>query len=184
MKHPVLEGGPLLIAHRGGGGLAPENTMTAFRSSFELWNPDMFEFDVQATADGHCVVFHDPTVNRTTNGMGRLDQLTLAQLQSLDAGYRFTPDGGVTYPFRGKGARVPLFEEVLTAFPTMRLTVELKAAAAQKPLFEIIERENAAHRIIMAGEHRALRTEISRFKGCISACREDALPFYVLHRLR
>lgn len=182
--HPVLAGGPLLIAHRGGAGLAPENTMMAFRNSFELWQPDMFELDVHASADGHCVVIHDPTVNRTTNGEGRVDRMTLEQLQALDAGYRFTPDGGVTYPWRGKGARIPLFEEVLTSFPTMRITVELKTAAAQRPLFEVIERHHASERIVMAGERRGFRTEINRFKGCISACREDALPFYVLHRLR
>lgn len=184
MRFPVLQGGPLLIAHRGGAGLAPENTMAAFRNSYELWRPDMFELDVHATADGHCVVIHDPTVNRTTNGEGRIDSFTLAKLQALDAGYRFTPDGGITYPFRGKGVRIPLFEEVLTTFPEMRITVELKTAAAQKPLYDLIDQYSATERIVMAGEHRKYRTEISRFKGCISACREDAMPYFVLHRLR
>ena len=182
--YPVLEGGPLLIAHRGGAGLAPENTMAAFRNSFELWHPDMFELDVHATADGQCVVIHDPTVNRTTNGMGRVDSMSLAQLQKLDAGYRFSPDGGVTYPYRGKGVRIPLFEEVLTSFPEMRITVELKTAAAQNPLFEVIERHQAHERIVMAGEKREYRTELGRWQGCVSACREDAIPFYVLHTLR
>ena len=158
--------------------------MAAFRHSFELWQPDMFELDVHATADGHCVVIHDPTVNRTTNGDGRVDGFTLEQLQSLDAGYHFTRDGGVTYPFRNTGVRIPLFEEVLTSFPNMRITVELKTAAAQKPLFEAIERHHASERIVMAGERRAYRTELNRFKGCISACREDAMPYFVLHRLR
>ena len=182
--HPVLRGGPLLIAHRGGAGLAPENTMAAFQNSARLWQPDMFELDVQASADGHAVVIHDPTVDRTTNGSGRVDQMTLAELQKLDAGYRFTTDGGRTFPFRGRGVHISTINEVLESFPKMRITIELKTAAAQKPLFDAIDQANAADRVIAAGERRSFRTEIARFKGCISGCREDIMPFYVMHRLR
>src|SRR5687768_5589517 len=112
--------------------------MAAFRNAVRLGS-DMVELDVHATADGRCVVIHDPTVDRTTDGTGRVDQMTLAQLQRLDAGYRFTPDV-VTLPFRGQGVRVPTFEEVLTSFPDLRITVELKTAAAQKELFDLIDR--------------------------------------------
>jgi glycerophosphoryl diester phosphodiesterase len=68
----VLQGGPLLIAHRGGSALAPENTMAAFRQALELWNADMIELDVHASRDGQGMVIHDPTVDRTTNGKGAI----------------------------------------------------------------------------------------------------------------
>ena len=181
---PVLAGGPLLIAHRGGAGLAPENTMAAFTLSAQLWHPDMFELDVHSSADGVCVVMHDPTVDRTTNGAGLVSAMTLAELQKLDAGYRFTPDGGKTFPFRGQGVRIPTIDEVLAAFPEMRLTIELKTADAQKPLFAAIERAGAQDRVIAAGEYRRYRTEFGAWKGCVSACREDAIPFLAMHLLR
>src|SRR5690606_25978815 len=91
-RHPVLAGGPLLIAHRGGAGLAPENTLEAFRQAVDDWAADMIELDVHATADGYCVVIHDPTVDRTTDGTGRVAEMTLAELKRLDAGYRFSTD--------------------------------------------------------------------------------------------
>ncbi|MEJ2679856.1 MAG: glycerophosphodiester phosphodiesterase family protein, partial [Gemmatimonadota bacterium] len=121
----VLAGGPLLIAHRGGAGLAPENTMAAFRQAVDRWPVDMMELDVHATADGHCVVIHDPTVDRTTNGQGVVAALSLAELQTLDAGYRFELDG--EQPFRDRGVRIPTLDEVLDALPDMRLTIEVKA---------------------------------------------------------
>ncbi|MEX2281877.1 MAG: glycerophosphodiester phosphodiesterase [Gemmatimonadota bacterium] len=182
LPHPVLRDGPLLIAHRGGSGLAPENTLAAFESAVSLWQSDMIELDVRTTRDGHAVVIHDPTVDRTTNGSGPVDQFTLAQLQALDAGYRFSRDGS-SFPFRGKGVRVPTFDEVLSAVPELRITVEVKTASVQKPLFTAIQRAHAEHRIIAAGERRGFRTEFSRWTGCLSACREDAMPFFILHQI-
>ncbi|MGH7470977.1 MAG: glycerophosphodiester phosphodiesterase [Longimicrobiales bacterium] len=182
--HPVLRGGPLLIAHRGGAGLAPENTLFAFRRAEELWRADMIELDVHASADGHGVVIHDPTLERTTNGSGPVASRTLAQLQALDAGYQFTLDGGRSYPFRGQGIRIPTIVEVLQALPAMRLTVEVKTAAAQRPLFAAIEQAAASQRVIAAGEFRDYRTEFAGYPGCLSTAREDATLFYVFHRLR
>src|SRR5687768_14873397 len=109
--HPVLRKTPMLVAHRGGAGLKPENTLAAFLDADALWQADMIELDVHATADGHCVVIHDPTVDRTTNGSGAVAAMTLAELQSLDAGYRFTADGGRSFPMRGQGIRVPTIED-------------------------------------------------------------------------
>jgi glycerophosphoryl diester phosphodiesterase len=183
-SHPVLLGGPLLIAHRGGAGLAPENTLLAFQRAAQLWRADMIELDVHASADGHCIVIHDPTLERTTDGSGGVAQKTLAELQAFDAGFRFTPDGGKTYPFRGQGVRIPTIEQVLQELPDMRLTVEVKTAAAQQPLFEAIRRAAATDRVIAAGERRIFRTQFRNYDGCISAAREDALTYYILHRLR
>lgn len=181
--HPALAGAPLLVAHRGGGGLKPENTLPAFLDADMLWRADMIELDVRATSDGHCVVIHDPTVDRTTNGTGPVSSMTLAEIQSLDAGYQFTPDGGKTFPFRGQGIRVPTIDEVFAALPTMRLTIELKIATAQIPLFAAIAKYHATDRVIAAGEHDAYRTLFHTYRGPISASLEQSLPFYVMHRL-
>ncbi|HEX6939532.1 MAG TPA: glycerophosphodiester phosphodiesterase [Longimicrobiales bacterium] len=181
--HPALAGGPLLIAHRGGAGLAPENTLEAFRQAVDDWAVDMIELDVRATADGHCAVLHDATVDRTTDGTGPLAGMTLAEVKRLDAGYRFTRDGGRTFPFRGRGIRIPTIEEVLEALPTTRLTIEVKDGAAQRPLFEAIGRAGAEDRIIVAGESNAARTEFGRYPGPTSASASDLRRLYILHRL-
>ena len=77
---------PLVIAHRGGAGLWPENTMQAFKGSRDL-GVDVLEMDVQATADNVLVVMHDGTLERTTDGSGPVNRLTLAQLKKLDAAF-------------------------------------------------------------------------------------------------
>jgi glycerophosphoryl diester phosphodiesterase len=83
------------------------------------------ELDVHATVDGHVVVLHDPTVDRTTNGRGPVKAMTLAALQALDAGFRFTAADG-SHPFRGQGIRVPTLRELLAAQPDVPLNIELK----------------------------------------------------------
>jgi glycerophosphoryl diester phosphodiesterase len=125
---PFLQGlrPTLHIAHRGGALLAPENTRAAFDAALQRWHTDMLELDVHLTRDGELVVSHDPTVQRCTNGEGPIREKTLAELQRLDAGYHYTPDSGLTYPFRGQGVRMPSFREVLTAYKGVRLNVELK----------------------------------------------------------
>jgi glycerophosphoryl diester phosphodiesterase len=180
--HPALQGGPLLIAHRGGAGLMPENTLAAFLHAEQQWRADMIELDVRASADGHCVVIHDATVDRTTNGSGNVADMTLAELQELDAGFRFTRDGGKTYPLRGKGIHIPTFEEVLAALPSMRITAESKIASAQQPLFRAIAEYHATDRVIAAGERNAFRTMFSSYTGPKSASLEEAMPFFLMHR--
>jgi len=115
----------LNIAHRGGRELAPEATLEAFRSAVAL-GVDVLEMDLRGTVDGGVVVIHDQTVDRTTDGSGRVDELTLAQIRALDAGHDFTTDGGATYPFRGMGVQVPTFDEVLAEFGAQYMLVEIK----------------------------------------------------------
>ncbi len=108
-----------LMAHRGASGLAPENTLAAFRRGLE-YEPEWFELDVHATADGAIVVMHDSTVDRTTNGTGAIGELTLAEIKALDAG-----------SWRGAefaGEPVPLLSEVVDLVGgKARLNVEIKA---------------------------------------------------------
>jgi glycerophosphoryl diester phosphodiesterase len=175
---------PLLIAHRGGAGLAPENTLAAFVPAVRTWAADMVELDVHATADGHCVVIHDATVDRTTDGQGAVANLPLAALREFDAGYRFTPDNGRTFPFRGKGITIPTIEEVLEALPETPLIVEVKAGAAQPPLFAAIARAGAAARIIAAGMYERDRTQFRAWSGVVSASAEEVTRFFRFHALR
>jgi glycerophosphoryl diester phosphodiesterase len=181
--HPAVAGGPLLVAHRGGSLVAPENTLTAFRSAVTSWAADMIELDVRATADGHCVVIHDATLDRTTDGTGPVSDRTLAELKEFDAGYHFTPDGGHTFPFRGQGIRIPTIAEVLSELPALRITAEVKAAAAQRPLFEAIRVAGAEQRIVAASLRLADRTHFNEYKGPKSACIEQVRPFYALSRV-
>src|SRR5690625_3893155 len=83
----------LVIAHRGGLAHAPEGTLEAFRYSDEL-GVDILEYDVHITSDNHLVVIHDSSVDRTTDGSGLVNELTLEEIQTLDAGYRFQDENG------------------------------------------------------------------------------------------
>lgn len=142
---------PLVIAHRGGAGLWPENTMQAFTGARDL-GVDVLEMDVQATADNILVVMHDSTLERTTNGSGPVNQLTLAELKKLDAGFNFSTNGGRTFPFRGRGITVPTLQEVFKAFPDMRFNIEPKQAQPSivKPLCRMI-RDYGLQKKVMVG---------------------------------
>ena len=113
-----------IIAHAGAQGHAPPNTMEAFRAALDL-GADTLEMDLQVTADGRIATIHDATVDRTTDGVGAVADLTLAELQALDAGATWTDASGDT-PFAGQGVRHAALEEVLEAFPDTHLVVELK----------------------------------------------------------
>lgn len=116
---------PRIMAHRGSSGTRPENTMPSFLQAVED-GADVLEMDVRMTLDQEVVVIHDKTVNRTTDGIGLVSEIGFDELQELDAAYRFTTDGGVTYPYRDDGVRVPRFRDVLEAFPRMPINVEIK----------------------------------------------------------
>jgi glycerophosphoryl diester phosphodiesterase len=77
---------PFIIAHRGDSAHRPENTLASFASALQL-GADLVEFDVQLTSDGHVVVIHDPTLDRTTSGNGRVGERSLAEIRGLSAGY-------------------------------------------------------------------------------------------------
>lgn len=114
----------LIIAHRGGRGIAPEGTMAAFDKSFAL-GVDVFEYDIHQTADGQLVVIHDPSVDRTTDGSGLVNEMTLAEVQALDAGYQFKDEQG-EYSYRNQGVYIPTVVEVFEAYPDMRQLIEIK----------------------------------------------------------
>lgn len=177
--HPYLAGSPLLIAHRGGAGLAPENTMAAFRNAVEVWRADMLELDVRTTGDGVLVVLHDETVDRTTDGTGRVGDLSWDQVKELDAGYRFTdPEGRRS--FRGRGVRVPTFQELLETFPEARLNVEAKDGRSAPILVDLIRKHGAEERVLVAAEWEKNRRAVRGYPGPWGASRRHIALFLVL----
>lgn len=122
----------LVVAHRGAGAVAPENTMEAYRLAVEM-GADAVELDVHLTADGKLVLMHDEAVERTTDLTGSIASMTLKRLRTADAGYGFeAPDS--SFPFRGRGLKVPTLAEVLKWLPDgVGLVVEVKARAATEP---------------------------------------------------
>jgi glycerophosphoryl diester phosphodiesterase len=176
-------GSPLLIAHRGGSGLAPENTLLAFRRALDWWRADVLELDVQPSRDGEAVVIHDPTLDRTTDGSGPVSEHSLAEIQQLDAGYRFTPDGGSTYPFRGQGVGVPKLAEVLAAFPDTRVNIEIKDGRAQEAVWEAIRETDALDRVLIAAGSNRNRARLKDYPVPVSAGKEDLQPFIAQLRL-
>jgi glycerophosphoryl diester phosphodiesterase len=143
-----------VIAHRGASGSAPENTLPAFELAVRQ-GADAIELDVRLSRDGVPVVLHDSTLDRTTDGQGPLVALSLADLHKVDAGARFTTDGGRSYPFRGGAARVPSLTEVLRGFPEIPVMVDIKEPAAQEAVRQLILEEGAAERCVLASEHHA-----------------------------
>ena len=141
----------LVIAHRGGGLLAPEETLVAFENAVSL-GVDVLELDVHATSDGVVVCMHDAEVDRTTDGTGEIRNMTLAEVKQLDAGYEFTPDDGKTFPHRGKGVEVATLEEVLTAFPTATFSIEIKQAdpPIADEVLRVIETAGMFDRVLVA----------------------------------
>lgn len=111
---------PLLIAHRGASGHAPENTLAAFRLAFAL-GADGVELDIHQSKDGALVVCHDSRIDRTTNGSGEIGDMTLRELKRYDAGTWFDP--------KFSGERLPTLEEVISILPPGAwLNIELKTS--------------------------------------------------------
>ena len=150
----------LVFAHRGGGGLFPENTLGAFEYSAKM-GADVLELDVHATADGTLVVLHDADVSRTTDGRGRVSEMTLGALKKLDAGDRFSIDNGQTYPFRGIGIKVPTLEEIFDALPQMTYNIEPKQAEPSiiAPLCSLIRARKMTEKVIVGSFRQAVIDE-------------------------
>jgi glycerophosphoryl diester phosphodiesterase len=117
---------PLLFAHRGASRIAPENTFDAFDLAVRL-GADVLEMDVHLTADGEVVVFHDATLERTTNGQGPISEKTFAELHRLDAGCKFRTPSGVPL-FVDRQVSIPRLADLVATFPRCAFNIELKHA--------------------------------------------------------
>ncbi len=115
----------LNIAHRGGLGLSPENTIVSFQRAIKE-GADILELDIRSTSDSILVLLHDETVDRTTNGKGKISELTLKEAKKLNAGYRWTENDSLSFPFRALNIKIPTFDEFLTNFKDYKLNIEIK----------------------------------------------------------
>jgi glycerophosphoryl diester phosphodiesterase len=138
----------------------PENTLEAFAAGLTA-GADRLELDVHATADGHVVVLHDATLDRTTDGSGPVSSRSLAEVQALDAGCRFrAPDGA--HPHRGRGMRIPTLDALLARFPDVPINVEIKQErpAIEAAVLDVLDRHGARARTLLAAEQATIMDRI------------------------
>jgi glycerophosphoryl diester phosphodiesterase len=128
----------IVVAHRGAAAHAPENTMEAFRLGVEM-GADAIELDVHLTTDGQLAVIHDETLDRTTDRVGRVADLTMDEIRQADAGATFARPEDSGFPFADQGLRVPTLPEVLAWLPAgVGLVIEIKARAAADAVVEAV----------------------------------------------
>jgi glycerophosphoryl diester phosphodiesterase len=186
-QHPFFnQESVLVMAHRGGRNLWPENTLYAFERAVEL-GVDVLEMDVHSTNDGAIIVMHDSSVDRTTNGAGPIQNFTLADLQTLDAGYSWTEDEGQTYPYRNQNILVPMLEEVFNSFPDVPMNIEIKQTQPSiiTPLCDMIRTYQMTENVLVASfdmdtikEFRNTCPEVATTAG-----EDEVRMLYVLSRM-
>lgn len=176
---------PFVIAHQGGDGLWPGDTMFAYQNAVEL-GVDVLEMDIHITKDGVLVLMHDETVDRTTDGTGEIESMTLAELKKLDAGYDWSPDEGKTFPYRGQGVQVTTLEDIFQAFPDKRMTIEIKKSNASmiQPFCDLIREHNMQDKVLAASfyddkiqEFRAACPEVAT-----SSAKQETTVFVILSK--
>jgi glycerophosphoryl diester phosphodiesterase len=148
---------PLVIAHQGGDGVWPGDTLFAFEKAVGIGS-DVLEMDAHITKDGRIVLMHDEEVDRTTDGAGLIEDMTLDELMLLDAAYDWSNDGGATFPYRGQGIRVPTLDEVFKKFPQMRYAIEIKKTTnpMEQPMCDLIRQYGMQDRVLVASFHDAV----------------------------
>ncbi len=156
-----------VVGHRGAAGECPENTLRSFDRALAQ-GADALEMDLRATADGVPVVIHDPTVDRTTDGTGRVAALSLAALRDLDA---------------GGGERVPPLAEVLERYPETPLLMEFKEVGVAAPAVETIRRHGAGGRVLVGSFGRAAGRPADRAGIARVAARWEGARFWLGARL-
>jgi len=165
MKPDILyRSSPLNLGHRGAREVAPENTLASFGKALEL-GADGVELDVMLSKDNQLVVIHDYTVDRTTNGSGKVSDLSLAEIKALDAGSWF----GQGYA----GERIPTLDEVFKALPAKSIiNIELKSLSLFGQLLEeevirLIETRGLTSRVIVSSFNPLSLAKVARLNPSI-----------------
>ncbi|WP_409341895.1 glycerophosphodiester phosphodiesterase [Paenibacillus sp. MBLB4367] len=182
---------PLNIAHQGGELLAPSNTMTAFDIAHSL-GVDVLETDIHMTKDGQLVTIHDATVDRTTNGKGRVDSFTLEELQKLDAGYSFKDLQGET-SFLGKGAYIPTLDELFAKYGKDHyFNVEIKdtypksgESQIEQKLWDLIRKYKLERKVIVNSFDNGIVKRFNKFAAnqvAIGAGKSEVIKFVLTHK--
>lgn len=146
---------PIVLAHRGGAHLAPEHTMPAFEKSAQL-GVDGFEVDIRLTKDEEIIVFHDATIDRTTDGYGLVAEMTLEEINSFNHGYQFEDLDGIT-TYRDEKVDVVTLRQLLETYSNMLVNIEIKDAPdtyegslIPSKLWRLIEELGAEDRVVVA----------------------------------
>jgi glycerophosphoryl diester phosphodiesterase len=177
----------LVIAHQGGDGLFPSNTLYAFQEAAKL-GVDVLELDIHSSKDGELVVIHDDTVDRTTNGAGNVSDFTLVELKELDAGYDWSPERkGESFPYRNKGITIPTLEEIFQEFPDYHINLEIKqeTPSIAKSLCDLIQKHEKQEQVLVVSFSDKAMNE---FRGVCPNVVTAGAPgeirtFYIFHRL-
>jgi glycerophosphoryl diester phosphodiesterase len=160
LSHPK----PRFLGHRGAAGLAPENTLVSFQTSAAFTR--YIETDTWISKDGVAVFHHDESVLRTCGVDRKISELTFSEIQELDAGATFSLDGGKSFPFKGKGHRIPSLEEAMQALPQHCFNIEIKdphpKAVAQ--VLKAIEKAQGIDRTLLAAERDEIMLRIRKEK--------------------
>ncbi|WGL16235.1 glycerophosphodiester phosphodiesterase [Microbulbifer bruguierae] len=172
-----------MIAHgdESGCGLYPGNTLFYLRKMLEL-GVDALELDLNLTADGHLILMHDPTLERTTNGCGPVRVHTLSQLRELNAAYHWSRDGE-NYPYRDRPLPIATIDEVFAAIPEAPLIIELKNndAEAARAMSRAIRKAGRDDRVIVSSFHHRVIREFRRLSPSVKtgATMPEALMLYL-----
>jgi glycerophosphoryl diester phosphodiesterase len=146
---------------------------------------DAIEVDVHLSRDGHPVLHHGGDLSENTEGRGPVSDYTLEQLQQFDAGYLFSRDGGACYPYRGKGHQITTLAEALTTFPHARFNLDIKERRAARPARELIDRQRAGDRVLIASWYSWQRAPaLPGYPGPRSVTLDQMLGFLLLHWTR
>jgi glycerophosphoryl diester phosphodiesterase len=188
-NHPYFTSGPprpWVLAHQGGDGLWPGDTLYAFERAAAL-GVDVLEMDVHSTKDGVLVLMHDETVDRTTNGSGLIKEMTFDEIRQLDAGYDWTQEDSQETVYRGQGIVVPALEELFQAFPGKHMNIEIKQSdpSIAEQLCQLIRQYNMNNLVLIASfntesiqEFRQVCPEVAT-----TGAEDEVRGFFIRHLL-
>lgn len=176
----------MVFGHRGSAGDMPENTIPSFDKALQD-GADVLETDVHLTKDGEIVVFHDDFLDGTTNGTGRIEDHTLAELKKLDAAYNFSRDDGKTFPYRGQGVTIPTLEEIFTRYPGIKFNIDMKTkgSALVQKVSDMLDRHKRQRLTIIGSFNQASIKQLRKLQPDVLTCasNREAIAFVLASKL-
>lgn len=179
---------PYTIAHRGGGGLAPENSSCAFEIMTQFDGVHAIETDIHVTKDGVIVATHDDVMDRISNITGRVSDLTWAEIKEADAGYRWTYDDGASFPGRDQGCRILSLAELFERYgQTYVVNIDLKPndPALIPPLLDLINEHNMLANVVIGSFHDDITKRLREAAPTLAtaASYSETRRFYLMSRV-
>ena len=176
---------PIRFAHRGSRLLWPENTWYAFDAAVQDFGYRYIETDIRITRDGVVVVFHDETLERTTNGTGKVSDWDWEDLRHLDAAYQFSSDGE-QFPFRGTGITISRLDETFERYPDVCFNIDLKQPGSEWPVAEVVAGAKRLDSVLIGSfsDRRISRfRRITKGRVATSAGPSEAMAMFAASRL-